>query len=91
MVLALAVWLGWPAGLGLMSKLAAVAVAAAMGFHLALAMVTQGRIARSKIWLECLGFPLVISSFLYLPTPTGWLLLISGWAWRFLVGNLWRS
>jgi len=73
-----------------MRKLAAVAVSVAMGFHIARAIGTRGRIVRNKAWLECLGFPLVISSFLYLPAVTGWILLISGWAWRFLVGNLWK-
>ena len=92
LLLAMSTWWLWPEAFTLWRKLIAVALSVSLGFQIATAMraANHSRVAAYKAWLECGSFLLVIAAFLHLPAMEGWLLLMSGWAWRHLVGNLWR-
>jgi hypothetical protein len=92
LALAASTWLLWPAGSEFWRKAITVILSVSLGFQIATAigMARQGRVAAVKAWLECGAFPVVMAAFLYLPSVQGWLLLISGWFWRFLVRNVWK-
>jgi|GEM_PF-1611955 len=92
LLLALGMWFMWPKESELWRKGVALILSVSLGFQIAaaIAAIKQGRVAALKAWLECGAFPLVMAAFLFIPTVQGWLLLISGWAWRFLVRNLWK-
>lgn len=93
LVLAIVTWWLWPADSALWRKAVAVILSIALGYQIALALSTQnsGRVAKAKNWLECPAFLLVMAAFYYLPAACGWLLLLTGWSWRFLVRNLWKA
>ncbi len=93
LVLAIITWCLWPTESALWRKVVAVILSVGLGYQIALALRAQnsGRVAKAKNWLECPAFLLVMAAFNFLPAAYGWLLLITGWAWRFLVRNLWKS
>ncbi|MGV3662118.1 MAG: hypothetical protein ACO1TE_18170 [Prosthecobacter sp.] len=92
LVLAVTTWFLWPADSALWRKVVAVVLSVGLAFQAATALGAgrQGRVPAIKAWLECLAFPLVMGAFYHLPSARGWLLLLGGWSWRFLVRNLWK-
>lgn len=93
LVLAVATWCFWPVESAFWRKAAAVTLAVGLGYHIARAILTRDSAPAAKLknWLECPAFLLVMAAFYYLPAAYGWLLLLTGWAWRFLVQNLWKA
>lgn len=81
-------WL-WPEGLALWRRIMVLILSVALGFHMAAALQVRG-VAAARTWLECVAFLLVMGAALHLPSAFGWLLLLIGWFWRFLVRNLWK-
>lgn len=84
-------WL-WPADAGTWRKIAAITLSIALGFQTVVAFEARqrGLVSAIQAWLECLAFPLVMGAVHYLPALLGWLLLLGGWSWRFLVRHLWK-
>jgi len=93
LVLAVVTWCFWPAESAFWRKAVAVILGIGLGYQIAHALRAQNSspVAKIKNWLECPAFLLVMAAFYYLPTAYGWLLLLTGWAWRFLIRNLWKS
>ncbi|MBB5031253.1 hypothetical protein [Prosthecobacter vanneervenii] len=89
LVLGAGTWWLWPADSDLWRKVIAVFLSTALAFQVAVALRATGR-AAVQAWLECGAFLLVQGAFLHLPSALGWLLLLTGWCWRFLVRNLWK-
>lgn len=92
MVCAVAAWCLWPPESADWRRFAGMALGAALGFHIGLALFYwqwRGRVAAMKASLDCVAFPLAMGAFYFLPSPRGWILLLGSWVWRFLVRNLW--
>lgn len=89
LVLCAGTWWLWPEGLALWRRIMVLSLSVALGFHLAAALKVRG-VAAARTWLECVAFLLVMGAALHLPSAFGWLLLLIGWFWRFLVRNLWK-
>ncbi|TDU70727.1 hypothetical protein EI77_02775 [Prosthecobacter fusiformis] len=82
----------WPESSDGWRKVAGIILSVGLGFQIttAIGAARQGPAAAIMAWLDCAAFPLVMVAFLHLPSLQGWLLLISAWAWRLLVKNLWK-
>ncbi len=85
-------WWLWPVEHALWRRVVAVMLAGGLSFQVAASLwsASQGRAAALKAWLECGAFPLVMMGVYFLPEARGWILLVGGWSWRFLVRNLWK-
>lgn len=69
-----------------------IALSVSLGFHMARAIQTtqRGGITALQTWLDSLAFLWVMAAFSVLPSLQGWVLLMGGWSWRWMVRKLWK-
>ena len=83
--LSVAMWLT-PSELDLWRKIVIGILNITLGFHAASALLAGAQ--GVKRWLECLAFPMLMLGFAYVPSGPGWMMLITGWVWRVIVGRV---
>lgn len=91
-LLGLLAWWLLPETLELWRQGIMIALSVSLGFHIAQAIraTQRGGILALRTWLESLAFLWVMAAFWVLPSLQGWVLLVGGWSWRWMVKRLWK-